>query len=652
MYGNYFTKSEAYYKYYLKEGYYMKKILKKISYLLLTMLLFVFCFKTTTAKNLIAGTGETKEIEVNQSVSAYNGASNEEIFYKFTLNEAGMIRLEFENKLQNTYENYWEIKIYDDSNNLLFQKKIDGGLDHFFPEMGLKAGEYYVSIKLLNSEVSSDEYSFKVNYTKSINWEKESNDSFDQANLIAVNKDYYGATTRGYSYEKDYYSFELKKPGMVEVELKNDYFSEDHADSLWHVELYSNDSTPICIDSMVIKGNDTDSRLPEIGLPAGKYYVVVYADSYEYADTWKTYNIKVNYKESDYWEKENNDDFTTATKIKVNKEYYGSLTSGYEYELDYYSFSLSNPGMVTVSLKMPVIGSVDATCNVVLYDENRNKITSGTMRGNYSYLVLVTEGLPKGNYFVLVESDAFEYCINQKTYTLNVNYEKTSFCEKEFNDSISTSNPIKIGYQYTGTTDDGYLSEHDYYSFKVTKNGNYFVYLSGLENGNKSVIWNAKVYDSKNNLLNTVESIGSGKVYAEKFNLKKGTYYINVESNACDYAMSTEPYYVFVIPESEDKKIDKIFQSFVDIKSINAGTKKITIKCNKPDFSGMKYEVQYKVDGGEWKSMIVNGSKYNGISVSKLTSGKTYKVRVRAYYKYSGSVYTGRWSAVKKVKVK
>ncbi len=101
----------------------MKKILKKISYLLLTMLLFVFCFKTTTAKNLIAGTGETKEIEVNQSVSAYNGASNEEIFYKFTLNEAGMIRLEFENKLQNTYENYWEIKIYDDSNNLLFQKK-------------------------------------------------------------------------------------------------------------------------------------------------------------------------------------------------------------------------------------------------------------------------------------------------------------------------------------------------------------------------------------------------------------------------------------------------------------------------------------------------------------------------------------------------
>ena len=39
-------------------------------------------------------------------------------------------------------------------------------------------------------------------------------------------------------------------------------------------------------------------------------------------------------------------------------------------------------------------------------------------------------------------------------------------------------------------------------------------------------------------------------------------------------------------------------------------------------------------------------------TITKLTSKKTYSVRVRAYKKINGKVYYGNWSKVRKIKVK
>ena len=52
------------------------------------------------------------------------------------------------------------------------------------------------------------------------------------------------------------------------------------------------------------------------------------------------------------------------------------------------------------------------------------------------------------------------------------------------------------------------------------------------------------------------------------------------------------------------------------------------------------------------KKQTVKKAKTTKVTIKKLKSKKTYYVRVRAYYKMSGKTYYGKWSAVKKVRVK
>ena len=65
---------------------------------------------------------------------------------------------------------------------------------------------------------------------------------------------------------------------------------------------------------------------------------------------------------------------------------------------------------------------------------------------------------------------------------------------------------------------------------------------------------------------------------------------------------------------------------------------------------GVKYEIAYRVKGTtKWKTVTVTGiSKL----IKNLKGGKTYQVRVRAVKTVSGKKYTGKWTAIKKLKVK
>lgn len=52
------------------------------------------------------------------------------------------------------------------------------------------------------------------------------------------------------------------------------------------------------------------------------------------------------------------------------------------------------------------------------------------------------------------------------------------------------------------------------------------------------------------------------------------------------------------------------------------------------------------------KKQTVRKARATKVTIKKLKSKKTYYVRVRAYYKIGGKTYYGKWSTVKKVKVK
>jgi hypothetical protein len=81
----------------------------------------------------------------------------------------------------------------------------------------------------------------------------------------------------------------------------------------------------------------------------------------------------------------------------------------------------------------------------------------------------------------------------------------------------------------------------------------------------------------------------------------------------------------------------------------NGSSKKMTVKWAKKS-SASGYEISYSTS-----STFKNAKKATSTSASKtvsgLTKGKTYYVRVRGYKKVSGTTYYSSWSAVKKVKI-
>lgn len=86
---------------------------------------------------------------------------------------------------------------------------------------------------------------------------------------------------------------------------------------------------------------------------------------------------------------------------------------------------------------------------------------------------------------------------------------------------------------------------------------------------------------------------------------------------------------------------------------LKAGKKKVTVTYKKVS-GATSYKVTYSTSKKfkKAKTVTVKSGKTVKKTISKLKSKKTYYVKVCAVKKVSGKNYTGKWSAVKKVKVK
>lgn len=633
----------------------MKKNKKRLGYFILTFFMFAYVFGSYSMKNVFASNdqnnGEPKKIEVNEKVTdkIVSGYNCEIKDYSFTVKKDGYVSITFENPFQGTDDKYWNVCFYGENGNI-FDYNISGRSTKInLPEIGIKAGEYGVSVKSTDffRAKSDDTFSFVVNYKASEYWENEFNDNRSLAKKMEVNKEYFGSTISGYGYEKDYYCFELKKAGKVQIEFNSPVQEDDEI--TWEFSLYA-DEIYNPIYQKKVYGKTTKTKMPEIGLPSGKYYIYVASPSYNYAKSYGTYSIKVNYEKSDVWEKEYNDNFEDATPIELNKEYYGTTTGGYKDEKDCYRFELKDDGAVSIKLGK-VAFSDSISYNIGLYDENDDLIIDLSVPNSTTEFVLPTEGLKEGIYYVVIKSTGFESYYLDK-YSLYIDYQETDFYEKGNNNSYYTATVLTLGNRYYGVTDTGTNDVSDYYMIDIEKKGNYKFSLETEDQGNSSTFWNV-IIDSINGERIadfSVKGNTTGNSLTQKF--EKGKYIIVVESGSFNGPMSYDPYAVSVLKESDAKIVDKVKATKVKISSAKAGSKKITLTCNKPSITGLKYEVQYKTGKGDWKTTIVDAKKYNGIIISKLTSGKTYKVRARAYYLIGETGYTGPWSATKTVKVK
>ncbi|MBR2315184.1 MAG: fibronectin type III domain-containing protein, partial [Clostridia bacterium] len=90
------------------------------------------------------------------------------------------------------------------------------------------------------------------------------------------------------------------------------------------------------------------------------------------------------------------------------------------------------------------------------------------------------------------------------------------------------------------------------------------------------------------------------------------------------------------------------------VASLTAGTKSITVNLNKQTTQTTGYQIQYSTnkDFTDAKTKTITSNSTVKTTLSSLSSGKTYYVRVRTYKTVNDVKYYSGWSAYKYVKTK
>lgn len=154
--------------------------------------------------------------------------------------------------------------------------------------------------------------------------------------------------------------------------------------------------------------------------------------------------------------------------------------------------------------------------------------------------------------------------------------------------------------------------------------------------------YNIYKYDSKKDKYVKVGTTAGNVNTFKVTGLPEGSYFrfkITAVVGGKEGARS-EPYKVVTNPRKVQTKLAK-----------STKKRKITFKWKKT--TGTGYQYQWSTSKNFKKNYLTKTTKKTSVTISTSKSRKTYYVRVRAYKTHSnGTKYYGKWSTVKKVKVK
>ena len=603
----------------------MKKILSIIMVAALILSLGSMLSVTTSAIPITLSTivdgnsfATAKSMSVNTSYSDNITEDDDIDYYKFTLSDAGSVYINF--KHENLFDSaeYWVATIYDTDTDEIAEYSFSGADTNVNTyKVGLDKGTYYLEIhggcwysgSRYSGRYDATNYTFNLKYTKSAYWEKENNEEFKTATRIYENKSYSGSIND--DEDIDCYKLYIDSAGSMYINFKHENLFD--SEEYWVATLYNTETEEIAEYSFL--GADTNVNTYKLGLDKGTYYLEIHGGCWysgsrysgRYDATNYTFNLK--YTKSAYWEKENNEEFKTATRIYENKSYSGSIND--DEDIDYYKFNLYQKTNIRLNLNIKKQDSQEEYYVINLYDSETDEILSQSVYGNKSSTYVNTV-LSSGTYYLEIHGGCWyggsKYSgrFTTDTYTLKVEEMLPSTTKVT---ASQTTNTITLKWN------------------KVSGATGYIVYK--YNPSTKKYVNTAKVKTNSYKF----KKLAAGTTY--KFLVKayktKGSttiYSGNTGISAC-----TKP-------------------NTAKISSVSTTKKKATVKWKKVSGS-TGYQIVYSTSKNfkSAKSAYVSSSKAYK-TLSSLKSGKTYYFKVRAYKKVSGKTVYGAYSTVKSKKIK
>ena len=218
--------------------------------------------------------GTANSVQPNGTVHGSFDSYYNDDWYKFTLAEDGIIQLKFTNQISDSGSISVRLYKSNDMRNELFNSyyyDCDNfdltSANHSSLKIGLSKGTYYVDV----SSGTYSEYSMTIGFTKADAWEKESNDSSNQADDIAIGKTYTGNITKGY--DKDWYRFSLDKKQQIQIQFTSKKQSQNYGS--WKIYLYSSSDIDKELTKIENPCSQASSNSKVLTLDKGSYYVQV-----------------------------------------------------------------------------------------------------------------------------------------------------------------------------------------------------------------------------------------------------------------------------------------------------------------------------------------------------------------------------------------
>lgn len=289
-----------------------------------------------------------------------------------------------------------------------------------------------------------------------------------------------------------------------------------HVVTMYHASL-----TGDVVFSYELQPSPNKQQSKDMFLSAGVYYVTVEAKK---ADT-APYHLTIVMEAQEHVELESNDTYQSATAIDLNTGYSASLSNSKD--VDYFAFTLDEPGAVNVSISSSGNGSKSTVYAVdVLKGDDGGKLSSFSVQGNAQLTETGNLYLSSGTYFVKVAKGS---SFTNDEYILSVNVSRDGNMESESNNTIETANAIPVNEDIHASI--GQEGDVDCYSFTLTEDAVIQPKFSFVPTDSSSKTYVLTIMDSSRHELLNVAIGGkeSTKVIAPVA-LTAGTYTVKIEN--------------------------------------------------------------------------------------------------------------------------
>ena len=682
----------------------------KVYKVLLSFLAVIIVFMCTT---VVASAASSYESEANdsydtadtlkagKSISGTMDKAGDSDLYKIVAPDNGKISLKFSHRYSD-YDSwkYWEIWIYQYTdgvyNELSYKQIFSSDNENItLPYIGArKNGVYYIKVYSYRDRTIGENYTITSSFTKSDYYEKENNDDFYKANKITLGKSI--SATMNHTGDSDLYKIVAPDNGKISLKFSHKFSAYDSW-KYWEIWIYQyTDGAYNELSYKQIFSSDNENiSLPYIGAKKnGTYYVKVY--SYRDRTIGENYTITSSFIKSDYYEKENNDDFYKANKITLGKSI--SATMNHTGDSDLYKIVAPDNGKISLkfSHKFSAYDSwkyweiwiyqyTDGAYNELSY---KQIFSSDNENISLPYI-----GAKKnGTYYVKVYS--------YRDRTIGENYTiKTSV-------QLSTPKLTKISNSSTGVRIDwtkvggaqAYIvyrksgsgswkkigeTKNVAYTDKTAKSGTKYYYavkaksnigISTLSKSLSTVYLSVPTFKTSKNTQNSItlqwsKVTGATGYKVYQYSSSKGKFVEITTVTGTSYKkIKLKPGTTYKFKVKAYKKLSngKIVKGFASEEFVTAtkcvapkitsivptSNQKVTLKWSGAA-GATGYQVYYstKKDSG-YEKVISTASKSASKTFSKSAKGKKIYFKVRAYKKVNGKTIFGSWSTVKSTVVK